>query len=150
MKKIKVKREKVGIFIIVAVVLIVVLLIAALHDSGDTKAIYGNRLDDIKDVPVSKSNLNSIAKALKDTGKVENVSDRVQGRIIMIDVKIKSDVSRDDAKTLFDTALSKISDEQKKLYDVQLFIAKDKDEAFPIIGYRHKGKDSSVTFTVDR
>lgn len=151
LKKKKIKDKRIGLFIIVALVILFLLLLAAFKDTGtDKEAIYGDRLDAIKDVPVTKGNLSSINKAVSDTGKVKSVTSRVQGRIIIVNIIINKETSREDAKALSDTVLSKISDKQKELYDVEIFVDKEEDATFPIIGYRHKGKDKAVSWTVDR
>ena len=72
---------------------------------------------------------------------LENITDNII---------INKETSREDAKALSDTVLSKISDKQKELYDVEIFVDKEDDATFPIIGYRHKGKDKAVSWTVDR
>ncbi len=149
MKKIKIKRERIGIFLIVAVVIVFIVLLAAFKDSGDTEALYGNRLDDVKEYPVKTSTLKKIESEIKKTDKVETVTSRVQGRIVVVDIIIKKETSRDDAKLLADIVANDLSEKQKELYDVQIFIDKDDDATFPIIGYRHKKKDA-FSWTVDR
>ena len=55
-----------------------------------------------------------------------------------------------DRKYDLNKVIEKLSDKQKKYFDVQIFIKKSsKDEKFPIIGYKHHNKDN-ITWTKDR
>ncbi len=149
LRKVKIKRDKVIMLIVITGVLAFILILAALKDSNDSEALYGNRTDDIKNVQVTKSELNKIKKAVKDTNKVESISTRVQGRIIRVNITVNKDTSRDDAKQLTNTVLENIKEKEKGLYDVEVFIDKKDDNSFPIIGYRHKTREG-FSWTLDR
>ncbi len=150
MKKVRLKKDKVIIILLVLLAILVIILGLMLSDYNvDNKALYGDRLNGIKSVKISKSKLSEIDDNVESSGQVEKVETYVQGRIINSEIFIKNEVSRDDAKNLSVKVLEKLSDDEKKFYDVQIFIDKDDDATFPIIGYRHHNKQD-VSWTLDR
>ena len=150
MKKLRLKRGNVIFIIFASLVILVVFLYVLVSDyNNDTKAIYGSRLDGIEEVKLSKSKLNDIKENVESSNMTESVSVSIQGKIINLEIVINSEVSRDDAKTLGGKVIEKLSDEEKKFYDVQLFIDKKEDATFPIIGYRHHAKED-FSWTLDR
>ena len=52
-------------------------------------------------------------------------------------------MSTEDAKKLGDTILDKISDDDKKYYDIQILIdTEEENDNYPIAGYKHKSEDN--------
>ena len=65
-------------------------------------------------------------------------------------VEVKEGVSRDDAKKMGGIAIEQFSDAERAFYDFQVLIKNEKNkEQFPIIGYRHHGKEN-ISWTKDR
>jgi len=150
MKKI-LKKHKVIILMFVCLIVLSIILIKLLDSyNNDAHAIYGNRLEGIDKVKITDTTKKDIEKNIETEGKTEKISVTTQGKIINITITLKDDTSRDDAKKLSDKILEKLTDEQKKFYDIQVFINKKTDEAsFPIIGYRHHTKEG-FSWTLDR
>jgi len=150
MKKI-LKKHKVIILMFVCLIVLSIILIKLLDSyNNDARAIYGNRLEGIDKVKITDTTKKDIEKNIETEGKTEKISVTTQGKIINITITLKDDTSRDDAKKLSDKILEKLTDEQKKFYDIQVFINKKTDEAsFPIIGYRHHTKEG-FSWTLDR
>lgn len=109
---------------------------------------YGNRLDDIKEAnaEITKSDTDKIIESVKKKDYVKEASTDVEGRIINVIVEVKKDTSIKTAKELGSVVLSAISDKQKKLYDVQLFIKNENKDAkdFPTIGYKNSSDKDFV------
>lgn len=149
------KKKSIKKYIVLAVIVCFIGLCFALYrllltEESDHKAIYGGRLEGIKEVMLDDSRKDGIKKALNDTGKVKSVNTRVQGKIIECSINVGDDVSRDDSKSLADIVLNSLNDEEKAFYDIQVFIDKDaEDGQFPIIGYHHP-KREGFSFTLDR
>ena len=105
------------------------------------------------DVVELKNISDATLKELEDKFKedaVASVSARTSGRIIEIVIVVNDDVAPETAKIYGAKALEVFSDEQKAYYDIQVFAKKNIETAeFPIIGYKHKTKDS-LTWTKDR
>lgn len=139
--------------IVIAVIIFVLVLIVFLYtnrvlNASENKAVYGTRLDAIKDVKINESRESQIKEVLKDVSK--KVTIREQGRIVEIDMVANDDLARDTAKAKAGEVLSKFSEKERKVYDVQIFIKKEKeDAAFPIIGYAHHNK-AEFSWTKDR
>ena len=74
----------------------------------------------------------------------------MSGKTIEVSIEINDDVAKDTAKSLTDKVTSSLSEDQKKYFDIQVFISKSSDATdFPIIGYKQRNKDG-FTFTKDR
>jgi hypothetical protein len=116
----------------------------------DNKAIYGDRLEVVENVNV---NTNEATKILKEKlGDIaDNVTVRVQGRIVEIMVTCKAEVSRDQAKGTGQGIAESFSEDIRKVYDIQIMYssANKENTQFPIIGYMHYGKNT-ISWTKDR
>ena len=117
-----------------------------LYPSGG--AIYGNRLDGIKEVELAKDLDRQIKEKLKDF--VSKVEVRTSGRIVNITMIVNPDISasvaKDNSKKIFEL----FAEKQLNYYDIQVFLKKETDATdFPIIGYKHQNKDG-FTWTKDR
>ena len=87
---------------------------------------------------------------LKEKDGVEKISTSTSGRILNVIIMVKDDVSLESVKSFPDEVDKALDDDQKKAYDVQVFIKKNKeDDKFPVIAYRHQGGDH-YSFTKDR
>lgn len=150
MKK-KIKDNKVILIIIISLVVLSVILVKLLNNYSNEKgAIYGSRLEGIEKVKIASDLKKEIINNVESVGKTQKVSIDVQGKIINSEITVNDDIARDDAKTLADKITEKLTDEQKKFYDVQVFIKKNTDDqTFPIIGYRHHNRET-FTWTLDR
>lgn len=150
MKK-KINDHKVIIIIVVSLVVLSIVLVKLLNNYSNEKgAIYGTRLDGIEKVKLTSNMKTEIINNIESMEKTQKVSINVQGKIINCEITVNDDITRDDAKTLADRIPEKLTEEQKKFYDIQIFIKKNTDDqTFPIIGYRHHARES-FTWTLDR
>lgn len=144
------KRNK-GTIIAIIIFLVVLVFCVQVFNiflSNDEKVLYGNRLDGKDKVALTSNNKSKITSALKDESKKVEIDE--QGRILNVIITANDDTSRDDAKNLASKVLDQLKDDQKKYYDIQVFIQKDVEaNEFPIIGYKHHTKDN-FTWTKDR
>ncbi|MDD2392109.1 MAG: hypothetical protein PHU94_04165 [Bacilli bacterium] len=113
----------------------------------DKKSIYGSRLDGIEDMEVSTKTINEIKSELKEEKFVLDVNYNLEGRRMnfIVSVELKTDLIT--AKTAGDIILENLTDEEKKYYDIQLYLKDNSEESveslYPLIGYKHK---TSVNF----
>ena len=144
-----IKRNK-KLLVVIAVFLVALVagiqLKNILYPSGG--AIYGNRLDGIKEVELAKDLDRQIQEKLKDF--VSKVEVRTSGRIVNITMIVNPDISasvaKDNSKKIFEL----FAEKQLNYYDIQVFLKKETDATdFPIIGYKHQNKDG-FTWTKDR
>ena len=104
---------------------------------------YGDRLDGIEDHKISSDTVKDIENSLKENDKVTDVTYNNEGRILDFIITVSNDMSTEDAKKLGDTILDKISDDDKKYYDIQILIGtEEENDNYPIAGYKHKSEDN--------
>lgn len=86
---------------------------------------YGNRLNDIDNYEL-KDTLKNVEKFYKESDKVNDVTARLQGKIIYINVDVVKEASNEDIQGLATSSLEHIADELKSYYDIQfIFTRKD-------------------------
>lgn len=147
MKFIKEHKNLFIAIIIFFLVLLLAFLSRKLLNNTENKAIYGDRLKEVK-VKVDEKDLESkINDAIKE--KADNVSVRVQGRIVNITIDVNKELNQDQAKEVGDAALKTIKENVLKVYDIQIFLNKDKDDKFPIIGYKNHSS-GAISWTKNR
>lgn len=111
---------------------------------------YGNRLDGIDEVKINDKKKNEIKGNIESLQITKSVSIRISGKTINVMIKVNDDIEVDKAKEIAGKVFEKLSDEEKKFYDVQVFISKDTDDVrYPIVGYKHHAKDY-FNWTKDR
>ncbi len=139
-------RKNKFIIIAIGVFLILVILafqIVTMFFPKDGTALYGDRLDGIENVELTKTKLTKIEDALKENEIVKKASVSVQGKIVEVIITVQDDTSVDSAKELNTTVLNSLEEDEKKFYDIQIFVKKDTDATdFPIIGYKHHARDN--------
>ncbi len=117
---------------------------------NEGRAIYGDRLADIKESKIKDSELEQVKSKLTEKEDIEKVSTHISGRILNILITVSEKTSIETAKTFTATIDEALSEEQKKAYDIQVFVMKTTaDDKFPIIGYRHQ-KSDHYSWTKDR
>ena len=139
-----VKKNKFTILAIIVFLIVVMLLVQVknIFFPNEGGAIYGNRLEGIENVKLDSSKKNSIIKNITEDGIAKKATVRISGRIIEVIIEVNEETSVDSAKELTNKILDKLSDDEKKYYDIQAFIKKSSDTSdFPIIGYKHHAKE---------
>ena len=146
------KKNKMTVIVIICCLALTIILFALklTFFPNEAKAIYGDRLDGLSEAKIKNSDLEQIESNLKEKDGVEKISTSISGRILNVIITVKDDVSLESVKSFPDEADKALDDDQKKAYDVQVFIKKNKeDDKFPVIAYRHQGGDH-YSFTKDR
>lgn len=143
-KKFVKKNKKLSI--IIGVILGIVILFFLLKGwvfPDISKSLYGNRLDGISKVPIEKNQISDLKSALTKESFVANVSYELKGRLINIEVDVQNGADGAKAKELGKTALASFTEEQKKYYDIQIFLTSS-DYSINYIGYKHKTSDEFI------
>ncbi|MBR1377000.1 MAG: hypothetical protein IJ565_04220 [Bacilli bacterium] len=144
-----IKKHKKGLLIIGAIVLIVVLFLAFIHTlMPDTrKSVWGNRINDIENHPVSDESLEKIKSDIIGTGKASSVTYRLSGRTINFVITLNAGVSRADGEGLVSHITSNLNDDIKSYYDIQVYYKyADSEDSNSFMGYKQK-TSSSFSFT---
>lgn len=147
MNKIKnwvMKNKGLTIVIALAIVLFVILLIIMLELLlGGSSNKYGDRLDGINEVKISDDTYNEVKEEVNSTDLVEDISIRLQGKIIYTTINLKSDTSIDKAKEIASNTLDNYSEEELAFYDFSFFLKWSTEEDDTVItGNKHHNLDT--------
>ena len=113
----------------------------------DKLTVYGNRLDGIDKVKISNETFEGVKKEVTDTELTEDVSTRVQGKIVYTTITLKSDTSKDKAKEIASATLDNYSEDELKFYDFSFFLKWKGEEGDTVVtGNKHHSLDS-ITWT---
>ena len=137
------KNKGLAIIIALTIVLLLILLIIFLQMLiGGSSDKYGNRLDGIDKVKISNETFEGVKKEL-----TEDVSTRVQGKIVYTTITLKSDTSKDKAKEIAAATLDNYSEDELKFYDFSFFLKWKGEEGDTVVtGNKHHSLDS-ITWT---
>lgn len=114
---------------------------------GGSSDKYGSRLDGIDEVKISNETFDSVKEEATSTELTEEVSTRVQGKIVYTTIILKSDTSRDKAKEIASNTLDNYSEDELKFYDFSFFLEwKGEEETTVISGNKHHSLDT-ITWT---
>lgn len=138
------KREVTIAAIALVALLFIIILYKSLFYSKSEKSVYGVRLNGISEHKLKDSTLEGWESSIKDMKDVSDCKVTLKGRLLKFFVTFESNVSTDDIKTKFNDIVKDIDADTKSYYDIELYAkqSKDGDMKYPVIGYKHKSKDS--------
>lgn len=145
------KYTVIGILIFIVIALVVSLVYNLLF-AGAGAPIYGNRLDGIEEVEITKEQQNNLVEVLKEEEKVVDASTNIKGKILNVHITVSEGTKLSDAKKLTSKITEVIEKDQKEFYDIQVFIDIEGEniDGYPTIGYLGKEekefKYSSATY----
>lgn len=120
------------ILFIIMVVIFVRLLV------GGSSNKYGNRLDGIDKVKISNEVYESVKEEVKDVEGVNDVSVRLQGKIVYTTIELSDSISADKAKEIAKNTLDNYTEDELKYYDFSFFLKwKGEESDKVIIGNKH-------------
>lgn len=136
------------ILCVIALIAIIVMLIFFLKMSINTSSRYGDRLDGIEKVELSKNDLSEIKKKIEENEEVSSAKVRVQGKIVYIDISYKEGTDLAKAKEIASVAMDNFEDDEKAFYDFEFVINEDadKDDAWASIGAKNSS-DAEISWT---
>lgn len=145
-------KEHAKLIAIVVIFVLAVIILFSIYNSIflNNSSKYGDRLKGIDEVKVTSNLEKEIKENIKTLDITKSVEIEESGKIINVIALVNDDIEVNKSKEIGNKVIEKLSDKQKKYFDVQIFIKKSgKDEKFPIIGYKHHNKDN-ITWTKDR
>lgn len=142
------KNKGFAIIIALGFILFLILLIIFFQMLiGGSSDKYGNRLDGINKVKISNKTFEEVKKEVTDTELAEEVSTRLQGKIVYMTITLKSDTSKDKAKEIASATLDNYSEDELKFYDFSFFLRWKGEEGDTVVtGNKHHSLDS-ITWT---
>lgn len=131
-----ISRHKILSIICILAFIIVIMMIyifCSIFVGGSDK--YGNRLEGIKEVEISKSKLSELKGKIEDNGEVDSAKVRIEGKIIYIDIKFTNETSKDKAKELANKVLDEFDKDEKNFYDFEFILTQnDTEKGFKLTG----------------
>ena len=95
---------------------------------GSDTSVYGNRLDDIKNIEVTDSFIKEYIGKVKENEIVNDVKVDVRGKIVYVSILFNTDTTLDDAESKASLSLQEFSDDILKHYDIMFTLKCDKSE----------------------
>ena len=136
------KKFKLIIYFIILIIIVLALCIVYETIFSNNNGKYGNRLEGMEKVSIKTKQKNEIKKNIESLQISSSVDVYLTGKIIKAIVYVNNDIGLDKAKESYTKLTEKLSDEQKKYFDIQIFLnKKEKDDNYPTIGYKHHNKD---------
>ena len=106
---------------------------------------YGDRLDGIQKVEISKNASDKLVSETKDLEQVKNVTYRLKGRLVYIEIEFNEGVSVETAKEISAKTLDYFTDKQKSFYDFEFILSNEKEtDGYPELGSKHKSSENIV------
>lgn len=130
------------LLLVICIGLAVFLLNQLINNNKDGE--YGDRLKGIEKVEISEKQENNIEKEIAKEELVTNVKYNLQGRLVNVTLKIKDEKEIDSVKEIGNKILTYFDEKQLSYYDIQILVNSDNKESekYPIIGYKHKTRDT--------
>jgi hypothetical protein len=137
-------------FMVVTLVLFLLMLFAGgiltyklFFSYGNDK--YGDRLKPIENLKINDHTIKKLESELKELEHVEKVTTNINGKLINVMFTVDKDLDKGKAKEHGDKVLSYFSEEERKNYDIQIFVMTKEikeEEGYSIIGYVRAGKEA--------
>lgn len=144
-KNFVIENKKIVILVSIIILALILLLILykSLFYSNSEKAVYGDRLRDIKKNEFTKEQRVETYDKVVEVAGVSEAKISVKGRLIKFYVTFDDGVSAEDIKNKFNEMLGFLEDDVKGYYDVTFYAAQTADgkTKYPVIGYKQKGRD---------
>ena len=149
----KLSKNKVKLLLAIIIILAVILIVSMVLFFKDNTANpgYGNRLDGIEEVKITKEETQKMNSTLEKEKKVKSVTSNIQGKIVNVIVKVEKATKIKEAQELPKKVIDCFKEEQVNYYDFQVFIQNEDTEnkSYPIIGYK-KATSKGFSFTKNR
>ncbi len=129
-----------GLILIACVV--IVSIVSLTYFYGSSSNAYGNRLDSIKDTPLSDKLLKNIKNEMNSKEDVKNTNIKVKGKIVYIEIEFNDGTKMNDAKEISKEAIKLFSEKELELYDLQFTI---KTKEYTLMGAHNSNGSASTS-----
>lgn len=131
---------------IVIVCVIVMLVILFRYFMGASISNYGDRLDNVKEVPVTSEVQNKIKESFA-CDQLISVTVDIKGKIIYVIATFKEGISLTDAQNKGVSSFEALSEEYRKLYDYNVTVSQEATEGssgFHLMGAKNINSSAFV------
>ena len=139
-----------SILMLVAIVCLLTIAIFFIYFfSGQGANKYGNRLEGINAVKITKDKIKTYETSIKEENGVEKVTVNLEGKIFYVVIYLKVDASVNDGVNASLKTLKNFNEKELSFYDFNFIVQKEqKDEAenFPVMGYK-KSTSANIVWT---
>ena len=122
-----IKRHKLTVFIILVWIVVIAFsyFIYSLFVGSSGLPVYGDRLDGIEDVPITKEQIEKITDDIMSESFVLKVTKPyLSGKILKVVVTVADGAEEKASKALTTKVTDALTDEQKAFYDIEFFVTK--------------------------
>lgn len=141
MKKIKLQKKQIIIISIVAVLFILLLLaMIKIIFPSNNGSVYGNRLSD--NIEIKDTDIEKVQVELKKNDIVSTISYHLNVKTLKLTIKLTEKATKEKAIALGDIIKTNLTEEIRNCYDIEIYLLKENDEEFPLIGHLHVAKDT--------
>lgn len=145
MKLLRKNKYTVICITICTIVLIIALALFKLLFPNTGTPVYGNRLDDVKNLQITESMLKKHNDSINNDS-LKEISAHTIGKIVNVNIVMKKGATIKIAKEIATSYVALFTDDEKEHYDFSIFIINEEDdtEGYPLIGQKSKLSDSIV------
>lgn len=114
---------------------------------GGNTSSYGDRLEDIANLPYKEEDQQALMTSLKEDEGVEDVNVKTRGKIIYIRIFFKETTTLDHAKQIAEKSLEKINKEYQKKYDLEYTLVQEKTEkaeGYTLMGAKNINREKLI------
>lgn len=129
---------------IVCFIIIIIGLLTSFYKKVNTSK-YGDRLDGIKEVEISKSDVNEYKRYFEEADGVLQADLNIKGKIIYVNITFDEGTKVSKAKKVATEGLNEFEPKEVKYYDIQYILSCDDNKKdYPTMGYKNNTSDSIV------
>lgn len=128
------------LFIIVVICFFVILGVCVSYFFGSSKSSYGDRLDGIKEVEISKEMKNNFVDTMKTDELISDATFKTQGKIVYITLTFKDEVTLVEAQSKALASLASFEEKYQNFYDFHYTLKGNKtdtSEGFLVMGAKN-------------
>lgn len=149
LKKMYKKNKVLFVLTTIAIVCIIVIMLGLFTSfyAGGGKNKYGDRLDGIEEVKLSKSFQTDLVEFYEEQDKVNSTTVDVSGKIVYIVIDLKEGTTVTQAQGVATKGLKEFSEEELDFYDIQFILTSDKQKdskSYPTMGYKNNNSTKIV------
>ena len=122
-----IKKHKLTAFIVFVYIIVIAFgfFVYNLFIGSSGNPVYGDRLDGIEDVPITDEQKDKIAAEIeKESFVIKVTQPYLSGRILKVIVTVTDNAELAASKKLSEKIVAELTDDQKKFYDVEIFVKK--------------------------
>ena len=136
--------------VVVVLFLVVVAMSIKILFYPTKSGVYGNRLQDINDYPISSEKIDEIKSKIKKNDDCKSIDYLLQGKIMKFFINVSNETGITSAQRLGDNIIDSFDETELKYYDFSIYITNDEQvEPYPMIGYKSKN-ETAISWTVNK